>query len=436
MPVGADGGKNPLTRPSRHTEAKLPTSRTRPSRRELDAIKAALGRYRTEFVLLLTPKGEVVTAAEGLTLGYGDADFGQALADRVHPDDLPRVRAIVERARVEPGFRETLHARGRRSGRRWGTFEVTVIDATDELTAGAVVLRVRDVTDELQAPTGAPAGTDRFHSLAAALPFGLLSADTNGWVLFSNRRAQQIFNLSADELQGRGWEDAIHPDDQMEVMAATEQVIALGLPTKVVFRVHTAMFARWAHAEFVPLGGPEHDLGWIATVDDITDRRRAESQLAHQATHDPLTRLPNRLLLEDRLRQACARLRRGTDSVSVLFIDLDGFKSINDSLGHQAGDRVLIEVAKRVRKVVRDVDTVARFAGDEFVVVCEGIQEHEVPYVVRRIARAIDEPQLIDGREVHVGASIGVASTFDPDTRVDDLLALADQDMYRHKGAR
>ncbi len=422
--------------PPRDTEAKLPSQRTRQPRRELDEIRTALSRYRTEFILLLTPRGEIVTSAEGLTFGYGDDEFGHAIADRVHPDDMPAVLAVIERARNEPEFRETIHTRGRRADDRWGTFEVTVMDASRELSDGGVVLRVRDITDEVHPPEVLTPGTDRFHSLAAALPLGLLSADANGWVVFSNRAVQQIFNLSADELMGRGWEDAIHPDDQLEVLAATEQVISYGLPAQVVFRVHTAMFSRWAHAKFVPLGVPERTHGWIATVDDITDRRRAESQLAHQATHDPLTKLPNRVLLEDRLRQACARLRRGADSVSVLFIDLDGFKAINDSLGHQAGDRVLVEVAQRVRRVVRDVDTVARYAGDEFVVVCEGIKENEIPYVVRRIARAVDEVLVLDGQDVHVGASIGVATTFDPDTRLDDLLALADQDMYRNKRSR
>jgi diguanylate cyclase (GGDEF)-like protein/PAS domain S-box-containing protein len=422
--------------PPRDTEAKLPSQRTRPPRRELDEIRTALSRYRTEFILLLTPRGEIVTSAEGLTFGYGDDEFGQAIAERVHPDDMPAVLAVVERARTEPEFRETIHLRGRRADDRWGTFEMTVMDASRDLTEGGVVLRVRDVTDEVHPSAVLAPGTDRFQSLAAALPLGLLSADTNGWVVFSNHTVQQIFNLSAEELMGRGWEDAVHPDDQIEVLTAAEQVIAYGLPSQVIFRVHTAMFARWAHAKFVPLGGPERTLGWIATVDDITDRRRAESQLAHQATHDPLTKLPNRLLLEDRLRQACARLRRGTDSVSVLFIDLDGFKSINDTLGHQAGDRVLVEVAQRVRRVVRDVDTVARFAGDEFVVVCEGIKPNEIPYVVRRIARAVDQVLVMDGHEVHVGASIGVATTFDPDMRLDDLLALADQDMYRKKRSR
>src|SRR5690606_21291066 len=117
-------------------------------------------------------------------------------------------------------------------------------------------------------------------------------------------------------------------------------------------------------------------------------------------THDPLTKLPNRLLLEDRLRQACARLRRGADSVSVLFIDLDGFKAINDTLGHRAGDQVLVEVARRIRGVVRDVDTVARFAGDEFVVVCESLEPDQTGYVVRRIARAVDQVFVVDGHEV------------------------------------
>lgn len=416
-------------------EATLPTPRTRP-RLEPDEIRATLSRYRTEFVLLLTPNDEVVTSAEGLMLGYGDGAFGHAIAERVHPDDLPAVVDVVARARSQPGFHETIHARGRGRHGRWATFEVTVLDASAEV-AGGVVLRVRDVTDQLDDGDAVlPSPTDPFQSLAAALPLGLLAADANGWVVFSNRTVQQTFNLPGGDLLGRGWEDAIHPDDQIEVLAATEQVLTYGLATQAVFRVHTAMFARWAHAKFVPLGESGRVTGWIATIDDVTDRRRAESRLAHQATHDPLTKLPNRLLLEDRLRQACARLRRGTDSVSVLFIDLDGFKGINDSLGHRAGDRVLVEVAQRLRRVVRDVDTVARFAGDEFVVVCESVKENEIGFVVRRISRAVDQLLVVDGHEVHVSASIGVATTHDPDVRLEDLLAMADQDMYRNKRER
>jgi diguanylate cyclase (GGDEF)-like protein/PAS domain S-box-containing protein len=344
---------------------------------------------------------------------------------------------VIERARTEPGFRETLHVRARRRDGSWGTFESTVIDATREPDLGGAVVRVRDVSDETDAGGGAVAvGADRFQPLAAALPLGILSADARGFVVFCNQAAEQIFNLSADELVGRGWEDAVHPDDQYEVLATSRQVIEHGLPQQVVFRVDTAMFARWAHAKFVPLGGPVHTTGWIATVDDITDRRRAESQLAHQATHDPLTKLPNRLLLEDRLRQACARLRRDTSSVSVLFIDLDGFKSINDTRGHRAGDEVLVATARRLRNVVRDVDTVARFAGDEFVVVCESIGVRELDVVRNRIIRAIGQPLTLGGESVEVGASVGAATTTNPETNLEELLARADQDMYRRKRTR
>jgi diguanylate cyclase (GGDEF)-like protein/PAS domain S-box-containing protein len=422
-------------------EAALSDQRTHPPRPHphpaIEEVRKALDRYRTEFVLLLTPRGEILTSTEDITLGYGNERLGHHIAEQIHPDDLPRVFEVIERARAEPGFRETVHARARRADGSWGTFEATVIDATDEPDLRGAVVRVRDVSEEAQRGAGVLAvGADRFQSLAAALPLGILSADARGSVVFCNHAAEQIFNLSADRLVGRGWESAIHPHDQLEVLTASSQVIAHRLPQQVVFRVDTAMFARWAHAKFVPLGGPVGTTGWIATVDDITDRRRAESQLAHQATHDPLTKLPNRLLLEDRLRQASARLRRDADSVSVLFIDLDGFKGINDTLGHRAGDGVLVEIARRLRGVVRDVDTVARFAGDEFVVVCESIGQAEIAMVRARIARVISQPLMIDGRPVEVGASIGVTTTSDPETGVEELLARADQDMYRNKRAR
>ena len=168
-------------------------------------------------------------------------------------------------------------------------------------------------------------------------------------------------------------------------------------------------------------------------MDDVTDRRRAESELTHQATHDPLTGLPNRVLLEDRLQQACARLHDASEAVSLLFIDLDGFKAVNDSYGHTIGDQVLIEVARRLRRIVRSVDTVARLGGDEFVAFCEGLPEREVREVVQRLHDAIGVPLMIKGEAIRIGASIGVEATRDPRATFDDLLARADQAMYREK---
>ena len=142
------------------------------------------------------------------------------------------------------------------------------------------------------------------------------------------------------------------------------------------------------------------------------------------------------MLLEDRLQQACARLRNDGDAVSVLFIDLDQFKSVNDTYGHTVGDQVLVEIAARLRQVVRSVDTVARLGGDEFVAFCEALPEQEVREVAQRIRDSIGIPLMIRGEAVRIGASIGVESTNDPTVTFDELLARADRAMYREKPPR
>jgi diguanylate cyclase (GGDEF)-like protein len=167
---------------------------------------------------------------------------------------------------------------------------------------------------------------------------------------------------------------------------------------------------------------------------DITDRKRAERALAHQALHDHLTGLPNRSLLLDRLSQAVARLGRADTRLGVLFFDLDHFKVINDSLGHDAGDRVLQAVAARVAGVLRPTDTLARLGGDEFVVVCEALEgPDDASAVADRIARALAPPIDEGVDELIVGASIGVVVTGDDHADPAGLIRDADAAMYRAK---
>ena len=150
------------------------------------------------------------------------------------------------------------------------------------------------------------------------------------------------------------------------------------------------------------------------------ERKRIESCLAHRALHDPLTHLPNRALVSDRLRLALSRLRRTQTSLAVLFLDLDGFKAINDALGHSAGDRFLVEVADRLRGVLRGGDTAARLGGDEFVVLCEDVA-------------GIDEARGIAARvveELPGGVSVGVALAFDGTEEPEALVRAADAAMY------
>ncbi len=164
------------------------------------------------------------------------------------------------------------------------------------------------------------------------------------------------------------------------------------------------------------------------------ERKRAEAELAHQALHDGLTGLPNRALLLDRLGQAIARLERTGTSVAVLFCDLDRFKVVNDSLGHEAGDKLLTGVAERLTDVLRTGDTAARFGGDEFVVLCEDVDgERHAVLVAQRIARRLAEPFALGEDQVHVKVSFGIAVTDRSSVRAESLVRDADAAMYRAK---
>ena len=154
---------------------------------------------------------------------------------------------------------------------------------------------------------------------------------------------------------------------------------------------------------------PVEDEGWLVTLEDITERRQVEAKITHMAHHDALTGLPNRVLFHERLREAVARSRRG-DTCAVLFLDLDHFKAVNDTLGHPVGDALLREVSHRLVKEVRETDTVARLGGDEFAIVQSNVNHpEETTSLATRIIELVCAPYLLEGHEVTVGTSVGIA---------------------------
>lgn len=404
-----------------------------------EQVCRALRRHATEFLVAVGDHGEILADTAPAELGWGPDGPGERhIADRLHPEDLMRVFDLVERTRTTQGYSERAIVRMAHPDGRWHHLEVTVFDgnAESDRIDGSIV-RVHDLTaagevrSDADGDLGQPGTPDdsRFLPLAEALPLGILSADARGWVVYSNRAASELFGLTAAALAGSGWRSAVHIDDLPALDEATQSVIRDDAPRDVTFRIRGNSL-RWVHARLVPIGD-EGASGWVATVDDITERQQAQSRLAHLATHDPLTDLPNRLLLEDRLGQANARLGRGSHSITVLFIDLDSFKEVNDTFGHLIGDRVLAEVATKLRATVREGDTVARLGRDEFVLLCEALDKEEGLEVLERVRQAFEEPVDVDGRRICVGASVGLVTMTEPSTDVADLLGHADQAMYR-----
>ena len=250
-----------------------------------------------------------------------------------------------------------------------------------------------------------------------------------------NRNLESRTKRPTDALHGVRLFELFVPDDQPVIEEAIRQAFRVGR-----FEVEGSLKAtdgavstyHWTGAVLENEQG--HLVGLTVSGRDISERKALEGELAHQAFHDPLTTLPNRALFLDRLQHAVARLTRDGRHFAVLFVDLDRFKVINDSLGHGVGDRLLIDVSRRLQSCVRPGDTVARLGGDEFGMLLEDIDTTAPAQVVAdRIADTLQHPFLLEGREVFITASIGLALTEAGDLRPESILRDADMAMYRAK---
>jgi diguanylate cyclase (GGDEF)-like protein/PAS domain S-box-containing protein len=228
----------------------------------------------------------------------------------------------------------------------------------------------------------------------------------------------------------------VHEDDRERVRSAFFSLTEGGQNTRLQYRVPVPdRGVRFLESEASVIRNPAGEVEQVVMVSrDITERKEMEAYILHQSFHDALTGLPNRLLLEDRMKQATAHSGRQHAPVAVLFIDLDRFKDINDTLGHAAGDRLLQEVAERLGHCVREEDTVARLSGDEFVVLLAGLHDvQDAALVAEKIVTTVAEPCQIADRELRVSPSIGIAIFPYDGQNMDELLRNADTAMYHAK---
>ena len=274
------------------------------------------------------------------------------------------------------------------------------------------------------------ASEERYRSLASTSPIGILEVGEASDVRYANPRACEIAGVAPDGLLGSHWIDVVHPDDQGRLL---EEIDAIGDGTQAFssrFRVrrpdgevrHVLMSAAAKDTTV--------DSDWVVTVVDESEEVHAHEELTHQALYDPLTDLPNRALFLLRLRQELAWSEREQANIAVLFLDLDLFKLVNDSLGHDAGDAVLREVSQRFLATIRGAETAARFGGDEFMFIIRNVRElDDAISAARRLLDSLNSPIPYEGQNLLVTGSIGIVIP-GPGADADAVLRDADTAMY------
>jgi diguanylate cyclase (GGDEF)-like protein/PAS domain S-box-containing protein len=293
---------------------------------------------------------------------------------------------------------------------------------------------VEDITDRVEAERIRREAEERFETAFEQAGVGAAILNLEGLRTRVNAAASTILGRPREQLLHRTWDEFQHPDD-VEFIQATRARGLVGAATHSDERRYIRPDGSivWVLMNLAAVrsddGPPQY---YVAQFHDITERKSAEAELAHLALHDALTGLANRALLTDRLNHALATTRRRDERLAVIFLDLDQFKIVNDSLGHGVGDELLRQVATRIKLVIRESDTVARFGGDEFVIVCDESSIAEVEQIAARVQQTVSRPYFIAQQEIGITASLGIAVA-DRHATTESLLRDSDTAMYSAK---
>ena len=314
----------------------------------------------------------------------------------------------------------------------WPTFLGQLPIMITEASVGHLLARA--LTRQASLESELRQSESRFRSLVQNSSDVIMVVSPTGEIRFHTPSVERLLGYAPDALVGARLEDYLHPDDRAAALSCVADTAAGGDCTGGEWRI-LHRDGMWLHVDVLSSGMLNDPTirGLVLTMRNVTERKALERRLTHEALHDPLTDLPNRALLQRRLAGALAR----TDStgLAVLFVDLDDFKVVNDTLGHAAGDQLIIAVGRRLRDALREEDLAARLGGDEFAVLVENVTSPaEAEAVAARLTTELQRPFTIAGRQVFAHASIGVAVGIPGEVTPDELLRKADVAMYGAKG--
>jgi diguanylate cyclase (GGDEF)-like protein/PAS domain S-box-containing protein len=310
-------------------------------------------------------------------------------------------------------------------------------DEVDSLTSLATHISLSLESAALAADVHRQKSEARFRSLVAHASDMITVLDAAGVVNYQSPSIERVLGYTVEETEGQRFDVLLADADRPRL----DQILGGNSDDAETVSIECSLRhadGRWLQFEVhsTDLLADEHVGGFVLNSRDISERKAFEEQLSHQAFHDPVTSLANRALFADRVGHALVGTRRSGVQVAVMFIDLDDFKTVNDSLGHQAGDNVLIEVARRLETAVRPSDTVARFGGDEFAILLDEVDStDEAAMVADRVLASLEKPVEIEGKHVYARASVGICMS-DEDLRAQDaeeFLRNADLAMYMAK---
>jgi diguanylate cyclase (GGDEF)-like protein/PAS domain S-box-containing protein len=393
----------------------------------------------------VTPDSDTILAVQGAVDAYERS-----------VDEILRILAQgrVETARTllvtqtDPAYRnltaliDAESARYRDMASRSGS--TADLGALSALLSGAVLILLlyrrfdrdrRDMMLQVGEERGLRQGEARFRSLVQHSSDTITVVDPDGGIRYQSPSVERLLGFAPDTLVGRPLFELAHPDDAGPLWAVLQEIAETDEPQAVEWRVRNRD-GTWLHVEsrVTDMSSDLTVSGFVLNTRDITDRKALEDRLAHRANYDSLTELPNRALFRERLEHALSDSRRSGGKTAVLFLDLDGFKTVNDTLGHGAGDELLTLVAERLRVTVGPLGTVARLAGDEFAILLPSVESPEAPrQLAAAVVEALQQPVALEGREFWVSASVGVALSGSAVPSGSDLLRNADLAMYAAK---